>query len=80
MAILAINRTIKLHELQMTTIQLSKEEVKLLKSALEFVYSQKLKILQNNRNIMSEEETNYLLANTNKYADLRDKISKNNME
>jgi len=64
----------------MTTLKLSIEDIKLLKSSLEFVYSQKLKILQHNRNIMGEEEMNYLLANANKYADLRDKILKNNME
>jgi len=64
----------------MTTIKLSTEDIKLIKSALNFVYSQKLKILQHYRNIMSEEEMNFLLTNANKYADLKDKISKNNME
>jgi len=64
----------------MTTLKLSTEEVKLLNSALNYVYSEKLKILQHNRNIMSEEEMNFLLTNANKYVDLKDKISKNNMD
>ncbi len=64
----------------MTALNLSTEEVLLLKSALDFVYTQKLKILQLNRNIMSEEEANFLLTSANKFLDLKDKISKNNME
>jgi hypothetical protein len=64
----------------MVTLNLSTEEINLIKSTLDFAYSQKLKILQLNKIIMSEAEMNYLLANANEYADLKDKISKNNME
>jgi len=60
----------------MVTVNLSTEEIKLIKSALNFVYSQKLKSLQLNKIIMGEEEMNFLLTNANKYADLKDKISK----
>lgn len=60
----------------MKSLNLSTEEVKLVESAPNFVYSQKLKILQHNKNIMSEEEMNFLLTNTKKYADLMDKITK----
>ena len=58
----------------MKTLNLSIEEIKLIKSALNFVYSQKLKSLQLNKIIMSDEEMNFLLSNANEYADLRDKI------
>lgn len=60
----------------MTTLNLSTEDIKLIKSALNFVYSQKLKILQHNKIIMSEEEVNFLITSANKYADLNDKIIK----
>lgn len=60
----------------MTTLKLSTEDVKLIKSALNFVYSKKLKNLQHNKIIMSEEEVSILLTSANKYADLNDKVTK----
>ena len=62
----------------MKTVNLSTEETKLVVTALNFVYSQKLKRLELNRNIMNEAEIDSLLTNANRYSDLQLKISKNN--
>ena len=62
----------------MRHLNITDEEIELLKSALECVYSSRLDIISKNRNVLSEEAVKEILNAANKYDDLRNKITEEN--
>jgi hypothetical protein len=56
----------------MRTIKLNHEEIELIKIALQYVYDRKLEIVSANRKILSQEATQNILDQANKYFDTQD--------
>jgi len=56
----------------MRTIQLTHEEIELIKIALQYVYDRKMDILSQNRKILSDEATDKLLEQAHKFFDVQD--------
>lgn len=56
----------------MRTIQLTHEEIKTIKMALQYVYDRKLDIVSQNRKTLGEEAAAKILEQANKYFDTQD--------
>ena len=54
--------------------EITKQEIKLIKIAMQYIYDKKLDHLKNNRKIMSENEINETLITANRYYDLGEKL------
>jgi hypothetical protein len=53
----------------MRTIQLTHEEIEIIKTALQFVYDRQLDIVSNNRKVLGDETTAKIIENAGKYFD-----------
>ena len=58
-------------------IRLTREEIKLITNALQYVYDKKLDIVKMNRKILGEEESMTIIDTANKYYDLQEQINTN---
>ena len=54
------------------TIKISHEEIETIKMALQYVYDKKMDIVATNRKVLSEEASNAILKQANKYFDTQD--------
>ena len=59
---------------QYRTLKLTHYEIELLQNALGYIYNRKLDIVSKNREILNENESDFILASANGYDDLRNKI------
>jgi len=55
----------------MRTIQLTDEEIALIKTALQYVYDRKLDIVQQNRKTLGEEATAKIMEQSDKFWDVK---------
>jgi len=59
----------------MRTLKLTHEEIRLIETALLYVYDRKLDNIKLFSQIMSKDEYKHVLENANDYSDLQDQIS-----
>ena len=53
----------------MRTIQITHEEVEIIKRALQYVYDRKLDTISQNKKVLGDEATNKITSQANKYFD-----------
>ena len=54
------------------TIRISHEEIEIIKSSLLYVYTKKLEIVSNNRNVLNTQSINSILESANTYFEVQD--------
>lgn len=54
------------------TIRISHEEIEIIKSSLQYVYTKKLEIVSNNRKVLNTQSINSILETANTYFDVQD--------
>ena len=54
------------------SVELTENEIKLIKNALCFVYDKKMELISNKRAILSDEEREVIVKKANEYFDVQD--------